>query len=301
MSRWSLLKAAMVGKVDGKSSLNDVSIHRFTGFEVIKKQKCIWKGFQLHVGLAIHQNLDENVKDLNNLFGKEKIDMNHYNIIHGCIHNNQRQSTFLSTVAQLQDFIGCSHEFLRTIDCAECLIIANLKGESSDITRLIDTIKKGELRNIYHIKSIKGGLEESMPHYNQSNSMSTCSEDQQYMHLLNIEFYIQSPTVYESSSRSCQYFTYELILEDSPESRHADEESHKFHLSQNAKPIEEETEINQPKFSLRVPQNRPYRTIHILTKEPSLSNRMSCAGLLSHKLHGVDNTGFNQHEVSYQK
>ena len=293
MSRWSLLKAAIVGKVDDKSSLNDVSIHRFTGFEVIKKQKCIWKGFQLHVGLAIHQNFEENVKDLNNLFVREKIDMDHYNIIHEYINNNQIQGTFLSTVAQLQDFIGCSYEFLRTVDCAECLIIANLKGESSDITRLIDTIKKGELRNIYHIKSIELGLEEYMPHNDQSNSMSTCSKDQKYMHLLNIEFYIQSPTVYESSSRSCQYFTYLLILEDNPESRHADEKSHKFHLSQNAKSIEQEIEINQPRFSLHVPQNRTYRTIHILTKEPSLSNRMSCAGLLSHKLHGVDNTGLN--------
>jgi hypothetical protein len=47
MSKWELLKSAISGKCD-TNKCRDVSIHRFTGFEVIKKEKIIWKGFELH-------------------------------------------------------------------------------------------------------------------------------------------------------------------------------------------------------------------------------------------------------------
>ena len=296
MSRWSLLKAAILGKIDDKSSLNDVSIHRFRGFEVIKKQKCIWKGFQLHVGLSTYKNLYDDIRDETYVIDNEIVDADCNNIIYGNILHSHRQSTFLSTIAQLQEFIGYSYKFLAAIDCAECLIIANFKGESSDLTRLIDMIEKGELRNIYRIKSIGGDIEETIPQDDQNSSASTCNQDQSNQHISNIEFYIQASTVYESSSRSYQYFTYELILKDITDSRHADEQCPELCLSEHlklTKDSEKESEARNQRFSLHTPEDHSYRKIHILTKEPSLSNRVSCAGLFSHKLHGVDNTGYN--------
>lgn len=47
MSRWSLLKSAIVDKERDVSSLR--SIHRFTGYNVASKVKIIWKGFKLEV------------------------------------------------------------------------------------------------------------------------------------------------------------------------------------------------------------------------------------------------------------
>jgi hypothetical protein len=54
MSKWELLKSAISGKCD-TNNCKDVSIHRFTGFEVIKKEKIIWKGFELHFDNSINR------------------------------------------------------------------------------------------------------------------------------------------------------------------------------------------------------------------------------------------------------
>ena len=43
MSKWTLLKAAISGKNDSKDEGRDVSIHRFSGFDVLAKRKIIWR------------------------------------------------------------------------------------------------------------------------------------------------------------------------------------------------------------------------------------------------------------------
>jgi hypothetical protein len=48
MSRWSLLKAAVVEKERRTDSSN--SIHRFSGYDVTRKTKIIWPGFEFVVG-----------------------------------------------------------------------------------------------------------------------------------------------------------------------------------------------------------------------------------------------------------
>jgi hypothetical protein len=45
MSRWSLLKSALV--IKERDCNNSQSIHRFAGYNVIAKKKTLWRGFQL--------------------------------------------------------------------------------------------------------------------------------------------------------------------------------------------------------------------------------------------------------------
>lgn len=46
MSRWSILKDAIHGK---SRSTNNLSIHRFDGFNFLAKKKAIWLGFELNI------------------------------------------------------------------------------------------------------------------------------------------------------------------------------------------------------------------------------------------------------------
>ena len=59
MSKWTLLKAAISGKTDRKDEGQDISIHRFSGFDVLAKRKIIWQGFQLNL-LIEPKNVLEN-------------------------------------------------------------------------------------------------------------------------------------------------------------------------------------------------------------------------------------------------
>jgi hypothetical protein len=54
MSRWSLLKAAVVEKERRTDSSN--SIHRFSGYDVTRKTKIIWPGFEFVVDDAASMN-----------------------------------------------------------------------------------------------------------------------------------------------------------------------------------------------------------------------------------------------------
>jgi hypothetical protein len=59
MSRWSLLKAAVVEKERRTDSSN--SIHRFSGYDVTRKTKIIWPGFEFAVddGASVHAIQEE--------------------------------------------------------------------------------------------------------------------------------------------------------------------------------------------------------------------------------------------------
>ena len=75
MSKWTLLKAAISGKNDRKDEGIDVSIHRFSGFDVLAKRKIIWQGFQLNL-LIKPKNVLENSEASIRAIGDASIDEN---------------------------------------------------------------------------------------------------------------------------------------------------------------------------------------------------------------------------------
>ena len=347
MSRWSLLKSAISGKPNNNSDEKNVSIHRFQGFDIIKKRKYIWQGFQLEMcwteddeGADINDENTE-ISDVVIIEEGEGItnDINDCLSNHSCVKcNDENESMYCCSVdlfEKFQIYLKNARKFLFETDCPECVVIMNFKSrKEKNILQLLEKIKDSEtnIENKYSIKSVFNGLNILENTENEKNFLH-CEKN---IYFLNIELYVRT-LASERAYQACQYFRYDVVVGDEEEgglmnktaenenengngdvniyNDNENENENKIRVDhckngndinnndlndhESIKNIEEDNarskgENNAQNNKKIIKENtivRTSRTFNLITKEQSLVNRATKAGLLSHALHGVDNTG----------
>ena len=349
MSKWTLLKAAITGKNDRKDEGRDISIHRFLGFTVIPKRKIIWQGFQLNVIIE-----PEDLISIGNATIRMGTDASTTQTL--CWSTSAKrdiatsalkeESCSLKNMERFKEFITNSYGFLSAIDCKECLLVINSVDSISNIDMLERIIMDNVARTEFRRQSLS--IEFAPEH-------SATTGDR--MMLLRGAYYIYNSLL--GSSKSCQYFVYDLpICSREAEALKVEEgsreEDHQINLSVSSpllasskeekisspvqiiqetnntsevsiknltthsiipingsisKNIDETINVNgvcevrdsskklvkkqeqDQELDLSLDDEIVYRMSRIFTREESPSRKVSGSGLLSHLIHGVDNTG----------
>jgi hypothetical protein len=334
MSKWALLRSAITGKPDVKTDTDDVSIHRFKGFEVIAKRKVIWKGFKFQISMkpAETDGVSEQC-----MCGADQ-------------DRNRADDPFKSCcqvccrrIKLFEDFLNSSYLFLSATEIQEGLLQVECTSETSHFELLEQLIKQGEGLEKYRLQHLK---REKLNCNRPDNAAVKSSEG--IVNSLKAAFYIQAVSL-EASSRSCQYYVYDLQfgnlgmncdaiserfirkifheeIQKGKESMKCDfsdeqnasgstskvdiggerntaEVNHR-HISYIADPksnsaqVEREQEIEgggSGRGGGTEPESRGSNAVSvsmsIFTREQAPSTRVKESGLLSHYLHGVDNTG----------
>lgn len=323
MSKWKLLKSAITGKPDINTNSDDVSIHRFKGFEVVAKRKVIWKGFNLQISMkpAETDGVSEQCSCGADQ-GRNRADDPFKNCCQVCS----------SRIHHFDDFLNNSYEFLSAADVQESLLQVECTGETPHVERLEQLIKEGVRFKKYRLRHLK----REFVNCNKTEYAIAKSSDGA-LNSLKAAFYIQAASL-ESSSQSCQYYVYDLTYgslemhRDSLSERSFYEmfyeeilignESRKCYFSdeqnsarngstsnvetggeKNNKEMADQhlSQIINPKPDLAQTgreQERESeceesfdRVCSIFTREQGPSTRVKGSGLFSHSLYGVDNTG----------
>lgn len=323
MSKWKLLKSAITGKPDINTDTDDVSIHRFKGFEVVSKRKVIWKGFNLQINMKPVET--DGVSEQCSCGadqGRNKADDPFKDCCQVCS----------SRIQHFDDFLNNSYEFLSGTDIQESLIQVECTGETPHLERLEQLIREGERLKKYRLQHLK----KTFVNCNRTENAIAKSSDGA-LNSLKAAFYIQAASL-ESSSQSCQYCVYDLTYgslesdRDSFSERRFDEiffeenlignESRKCyfsdkqntvrngstsnaetggennikeevdpHISQIVNPIPDLAHGGREQGRDREHEESFDRVYSIFTREQGPSTRVKGSGLFSHSLYGVDNTG----------
>ena len=361
MSKWTLLKAAISGKIDDKDESRDISIHRFSGFTVIPRRKIIWQGFQLNV-----------IMEPGNLHGiapmrRESDDPSTYDTsLATCSVGEILKLRSLRSLDRLKEFVKHSYEFMSAVDCTECLLVINLIDTHSEIEKLNEVLSDYEAKNDFRKKS-------SMEEFAEEHSATFPPvEEKDRVIRFRGAYYIRKLSL--ESSTSCQYFAYDLPMsleeeetlneeeegsqekalneeEGSQQVDHQSIQSVRTPLSSSSVEVGAKSVLSAGSFSHIKKTNRTtnknrnasdimnnnnnnsdctgeitdetfdvnaelkspysgneeeslesesepglddrivYRMSRIFTREESQSRKVSGKGLLSHLIHGVDNTG----------
>lgn len=218
MSKWTLLKAAISGKNDSKGDGRDVSIHRFSGFNVLAKRKIIWQGFQLNLLIEpknVLENREASVREVADVSVIQN-DKNNWNCTSTAEKNTslglKEELRSCGDIEQLKDFIKNAYEFMSAVGCRECLLAIKIVDSALNINKLEDILMKYEARNDIRRQNVS--KEFTKEHSSSSSVILSPSEDG--MMLFQGAYYIQSSSSSSSSSstvelsKSCQYFVYDL-------------------------------------------------------------------------------------------
>ena len=359
MSKWTLLRAAISGKIDDKNESRDVSIHRFSGFTVIPRRKIIWQGFQLNV-IIEPGNLHEIA--IAPMSGECDDPSTCDTSLATCPADETLQSRSLKCLHRLEEFVKHSYEFMSAVDCTECLLVINLIDSHSEIEKLKEALLDYEANNYFRRQS-------SMEEFAEEHSATfPPPEEKERVMRFRGAYYIRNLSL--ELSTSCQYFAYDLPMsfeeekvlnkgagsqekalkeeEGSQEVHHQSILSVRPPLSSSTVGVEAkivslaETFSNTKKTHRTTSKNRNapdimknnnsdstreitdetfdvnevldspysiedkslksesepgsddrivYRMSRIFTREESQSRKVTGKGLLSHLIHGVDNTG----------
>ena len=351
MSKWTLLKAAISGKIDDKDESRDISIHRFSGFTVIPRRKMIWQGFQLNVIMEpgnLHETAIAPMR-------RESDDPSTYDTsVATCPEEETLKLCSLRSLDRLKEFVKHSYEFMSAVDCTECLLVINLIDSHLEVEKLNDVLLDYEAKNDFRKKS-------SMEEFAEEHSAtSPPPEEKDRVMRFQGAYYIRKLSV--ESSASCQYFVYNLPMSLEEEETLKEEEgsqqvdhqsilSDRTPLSSSSVGVGAKTVLTAESFSHTKKTNRStnknrnapdiinnnnnyndatreiadetfnvnaelnssyssneesleselepglddrivYRMSRIFTREESQARKVSGKGLLSHLIHGVDNTGW---------
>jgi hypothetical protein len=340
MSKWALLRSAITGKPDVKTDTDDISIHRFKGFEVIAKRKVIWKGFKLQISMKPAET--GGVSELC-LCGADE-------------DRNRADDPFKSCcqvccqrIKLFENFLNSSYLFLSATEIQENLLQVECPSETSHFELLEQLIKQGEGLEKYRLQHLK---REKLICGRTEKASVQSSEDT--VNSLKAAFYIEAVSL-ESSSTSCQYYVYDLksgnlgmncdaisersirkifheeILkgnesikcdfsdkqnsacsgcgskEEIGEEGNNTEVNH-LHINHTAGPKPNSAQVEREQERERggeggrggreggeEPESEGISSVSvsvsIFTREQAPSARVKGSGLLSHYLHGVDNTG----------
>ena len=328
MSKWALLKSAILRRSDLEVDNRVASIHRFEGFEVVKTRKIIWNGFQLEVDINSEEKPFRAVD--NDMAGDREIT------------DSEKSDGYCCSTDTLECFVKDAKRFMSTIDCQECLLVVNvnIKGQLNSLSSLENMINQGAERKDFRLQYL---------HENRENLFSLISDGSDSADTMastaRAAFYLKNSST-ECSSKACQYFSYDLQVQP----RHADPDplisfrdgdvhvlpescTHKctieeqigtFVMNGSLSCSREEafeslkkhcrrvghqsTQQNMPDSSslhssesaadertglaaFPSPSPSPSVQLCVLTKEQGQSGRVRGSGLFSHHLHGVDNTG----------
>jgi hypothetical protein len=219
MSKWTLLKAAISGKNDRKDEGKDISIHRFSGFDVLAKRKIIWQGFQLNLLIEqknVLENSEASVREVADpsIIQKNQNDFN-------CTYTREENTRLAlkeevhscDDMEQLKDFIKNAYEFMSVVGCRECLLVINSVDSISNINKLEDILMEYEARNVFRKQIVS---KEFTKEHSSSSSSAILSPSEDRMMCFRGAYYIQSSSSSSSSSssvessKSCQYFVYDL-------------------------------------------------------------------------------------------
>lgn len=328
MSKWALLKSAITGNPDVKTDADSISIHRFKGFEVIAKQKVIWKGFKLQICMkpAETDGVSEQCSCGADQ-GRNRADDPFKNCCEVCC----------GRIQHFEDFLNMSYKFLSATDIQESLIQVDCTGETPHLELLEQLIKQGKGLKKYRLQNSK--RENVNCNRTQNANVKSSEGTTSY---LEAAFYIQAASL-ESSSRSCQYYVYDLTFENlgincdpfsesairkilyeetlkGKESRKcdsSDEQDSASTVSSNRAETGVERnniEVEHPHVSYNIDyklnsaqvergrggggrgdenENKvaSLTSMSVFTREQTPTARVKGPGLLSHFLHGVDNTG----------
>lgn len=349
MSKWTLLKAAISGKIDDKDGTRDISIHRFSGFTVIPRMKIIWQGFQLNVIMEPGNLLEIAIAPMR----VERDDPSAYNTsLATCPAEEILELRSLRILDRLKEFVKHSYEFMSAVDCTECLLVINLIDSHTEIVKLKEVLLDYEAKNEFRKQSLMEVFAE------EHSATFPPPEEKDRVIRFRGAYYIHKSST--DLSTSCQYFVYDLpmtfedeeTLKEEAASQQGDHQSissvrgplpssslgveAKIVLSaeslsytkkdnrttnknRNAPDIMNNNnnhcsrEISDEIFDVTAVLDPPYstyeeeslkseldpgsgdRTVYrmprIFTREESQSRKVSGKGLLSHLIHGVDNTG----------
>ena len=219
MSKWTLLKAAISGKNDSKDEGRDVSIHRFSGFDVLAKRKIIWQGFQLNLIIEPKNVLENREASAREVADASVVIQNNHNNCN-CTYTEEKNPSLglkeevrsCGDIEQLKDFIKNAYEFMSAVGCRECLLVIKLVDSALNINKLEDILMNFEARNDFRRQNVSKEL--TKEHSSSSSAILSPSEDR--MMLFQGAYYIQSSSSSLSStssvelSKSCQYFVYDL-------------------------------------------------------------------------------------------
>jgi hypothetical protein len=135
-SRWSLLRQSISGGKSNHNNDNNISIHRFKGFNVMEQKKMLWKGFEIDFIYSNNNDL------LSSLPPTKTLNINE-NIEFKSIPESNLKPIEISS---LESLISICNSFMEnTIDTTE--VISNIIAEGD-----IDTI---QLKSIIEIECDK--------------------------------------------------------------------------------------------------------------------------------------------------
>lgn len=190
MSKWALLKSAILGRSDIEVDNRVASIHRFEGFEVVERRKIIWNGFQLVLNID-SEGTSFGAAD-NDIAGDREIT------------DYEESDSYCCNTNTLGCFVKDARRFLSLIDCQECLLVVNSNSHLNSLVLLENMINEGVERGDFRMQYSPE---------NRGNTFSLISDGSacadKTISAARSAFYLKNSSA-ECSSKACQYFSYEL-------------------------------------------------------------------------------------------
>ena len=190
MSKWALLKSAILGRSDIEVDNSVASIHRFKGFEVVERRKIIWNGFQLVLDID-SEGTSFGAAD-NDMAGDREIT------------DHEESDSYCCSTNTLGCFVKDARRFMSLIDCQECLLVVNFNSQLNSLIPLENMINEGVERGDFRIQY---SPENGGNIFSLISDGSACADNT--MPPARTAFYLKNASA-ECSSKGCQYFSYDL-------------------------------------------------------------------------------------------